>query len=151
MGMLPFKKKPIFNEDQQAKIVQAIRVAERLTSGEIRVYVENHCKYVDPMDRAREIFANLNMHETKNRNGVLLYLAMLDHQFAIFGDHGIHDKVGQTYWEHEANLLLNYLSQGKEIEGIASCIMEIGESLRVHFPYDNDSDVNELPDDIIFG
>ncbi|RAJ04310.1 TLP18.3/Psb32/MOLO-1 phosphatase superfamily protein [Chitinophaga skermanii] len=152
MGLFSLgKKKPLFNDQEQAHIVQAIRIAERLTSGEIRVYVESRCTYVDPIDRAKEVFAGLGMNQTKHRNGVLLYLALADHQFAIFGDEGIHTKVGQDFWHKEAHLLRTHFGAEQIIEGISACVKEIGESLQQHFPYDNEDDKNELPDDIVFG
>ncbi|WP_291914783.1 TPM domain-containing protein [Chitinophaga sp. CB10] len=150
MRIFPFKRKEIFSESEKNRLVQAIRVAERLTSGEIRLFVESHCQYVDPMDRAREAFLSLGMEKTKQRNGVLLYVAIKDRQFAILGDQGIHDKVGNDFWVKEANLLLKHFKDAQIIEGIEECIREIGESLRTHFPHEA-GDGNELPDDIVFG
>lgn len=148
--MFPFKKKELFTEDEKARIVQAIRQAERLTSGEVRLFVESRCTYVDPMDRAREAFLSLGMEKTKLRNGVLLYIAMRDHQFAILGDQGIHEKVGNDFWQQEALLLRNHFSGNRIVEGIEVCVKEIGESLYHYFPYES-GDQNELPDDIVFG
>lgn len=148
--MFPFKKKELFTEDEKTRIVQAIRHAERLTSGEIRLFVESRCKYVDPMDRAKEAFLSLGMEKTRLRNGVLLYLAMRDHQFAILGDQGIHEKVGNDFWQQEALLLKKYFSGNRIVEGIEVCVKEIGESLYHYFPYES-GDQNELPDDIVFG
>ncbi|MBV8254125.1 MAG: TPM domain-containing protein [Chitinophaga sp.] len=150
MRIFPFKRKEIFSESEKNRLVQAIRGAERLTSGEIRLFVESHCKYVDPMDRAREAFLSLGMEKTKQRNGVLVYVAIKDKQFAILGDQGIHDKVGDDFWVKEAHLLLKHFRDAHVIEGIEECIREIGESLRTHFPHEAD-DTNELPDDIVFG
>ncbi|MGN7821615.1 TPM domain-containing protein [Chitinophaga sp. 22536] len=150
MRLFPFsKKREIFSEADKNKLVQAIRVAERLTSGEIRLFVENHCSYVDPMDRARQAFVSLGMEKTKQRNGVLVYVALKDHQFAILGDQGIHDKVGNDFWQKEATLLKTHFQRNHIIEGIEECIREIGESLRIHFPHEA-GDANELPDDIVF-
>ncbi|NML35573.1 TPM domain-containing protein [Chitinophaga sp. G-6-1-13] len=150
MRLFPFsKKREIFSEADKNKLVQAIRVAERLTSGEIRLFVENHCSYVDPMDRARQAFVSLGMEKTKQRNGVLVYVALKDHQFAILGDQGIHDKVGNDFWQKEATLLKTHFQGNQIIEGIEECIREIGESLRTHFPHEA-GDANELPDDIVF-
>ncbi|WP_343305531.1 TPM domain-containing protein [Chitinophaga niabensis] len=150
MKLFSFKKKELFSEEEKNRVVNAIRHAERLTSGEIRLFVESRCEYVDPMDRAREAFVSLGMDKTKQRNGVLLYIAMLDHQFAILGDQGIHEKVGSDFWQREALLLKNHFSSNKIVEGIEVCVKEIGESLYHYFPYDS-GDQNELPDDIIFG
>ncbi|MBC9934070.1 TPM domain-containing protein [Chitinophaga qingshengii] len=150
MRLFPFtKKREIFSETDKNRLVQAIRVAERLTSGEIRLFVENRCSYVDPIDRAREAFTSLGMEKTKQRNGVLVYVALKDHQFAILGDQGIHDRVGNDFWQKEATLLRSHFQGNRIIEGIEECIREIGESLRTHFPHEA-GDANELPDDIVF-
>jgi uncharacterized membrane protein len=79
------------------EIVKNIRNAEQQTSGEVRIFVESRCRYVDPLDRAKEIFFQLGMDKTNQRNGTLLYVAVKDHQAAVFGDEGIHQKVGQKY------------------------------------------------------
>ncbi len=145
-----FKKKEFFTEPEKQEIVQSIRVAERLTSGEIRVYVESYCRFVDPMHRALEVFHELEMHKTKYKNAVLLYIALRDKQFAIYGDEGIHAKVGDNFWQRQAHHLKTHLREGKVVEGIAHCIREIGASLESFFPHEAD-DENELPDDIVFG
>jgi len=146
-----FKKKEFFTEDEKKQIVEAIRSTERRTSGEIRVFVESRCRYVDPLDRAAEIFFNLKMNETKDRNAVLLYIAMKDRQLAVFGDEGIHEKVGTGYWNKEVNLLINEFNTAHYGDGISQCVRDIGEALHQHFPFDNGTDKNELPDDIILG
>lgn len=140
----------MFSEAEKQRLVQAIRSAERLTSGEIRLFVENRCAYVDPIDRAKEAFLSLGMEKTKQRNAVLVYVALKDHQFAILGDQGIHEKVGNDFWKKEAYLLRSHFADQRILEGIETCIGEIGESLRHHFPYSSE-DANELSDDIIFG
>jgi uncharacterized membrane protein len=149
--MFSFKKKEFFTESENARLVQAIRDAERLTSGEIRLYVESKCKYVNPMDRAAEAFHSLKMSETSQRNAVIVYIALDDQQFAILGDEGIHQKVGIDFWQHEANLLISYFSKGEIVEGLEACIREIGNSLCEHFPHQGSKDQNELPDDIVYG
>ncbi len=146
-----FKKKSFFAEDEKKQIVEAIRNAERRTSGEIRVFIESRCRYVDPLERAAEIFFSLEMDETDDRNAVLLYIAMKDRQLAVFGDEGIHKKVGTDYWNKEVNLLINEFNTAHYGDGISQCVKDIGEALHQYFPFDNDTDKNELPDDIIFG
>ncbi|QHS62255.1 TPM domain-containing protein [Chitinophaga agri] len=150
MSIFPFKRKELLTEAEKQQLVQAIRDAERLTSGEIRLYVESHCKYVNPMERAKEIFLRLGMGNTKRRNGVILYIALKDRQFAILGDKGIHEKVGSAFWVKEAELLVSHFSRNELIAGIDTCIREIGESLCRYFPFEGD-DENELPDDIVIG
>lgn len=145
-----FKKKPFFNEAQSQEIIRSIKEAERMTSGEIRVFVEHHCRFVNAMDRAFEIFGKLQMHQTKHHNAVLLYLALKDRQFAILGDEGIHQKVGDDFWKQELADLKKYFRENRFVDGIANCVLEIGESLKQYFPYESDNE-DELPDDIVYG
>jgi len=146
-----FKRKPLFNDEQQKEMVSAIQDAERCTSGEVRVYVERHCRYVDPLDRAAEVFVGLEMEKTVARNGVLVYVALRDRQLAIFGDRGIHEKVGNEFWNRQVSNILSHFNKANYSGGIAAVVSEIGKALEHHFPYDPDTDKNELPDDIVFG
>ena len=154
MGILSiFKRKPpeFFSAEDKELIISAIRAAELRTSGEIRLFVESRCEYVDALDRAVELFHALHMHETKDRNGVLVYVAMKDHQLAIYGDEGIHSKVGSAFWNEEIRHMLKEFNQEHYAQGIATVVKEIGEVLVQHFPYNRDTDKNELSDDIVFG
>ena len=144
-------RKPLFNETQQQQIVAAIQAAEQRTSGEIRVYVESHCRYVNPIHRAAEIFAGLNMEKTAARNGVLVYVALKDRQLALFGDEGINRKVGSAFWNEQVRNILGHFNKADYAGGIARVVAEIGTALQTHFPYDKGTDKNELPDDIVFG
>ncbi|MDR3715977.1 MAG: TPM domain-containing protein [Puia sp.] len=146
-----FRRKPFFTEAENQQIVDAIRSAERQTSGEIRVYVESHCRFVDPLDRAAEVFTALKMEKTAARNAVLVYIALKDRQLALLGDKGIHEKVGNGFWNEKVRIMLSHFSRAGYAEGLARIVTEIGETLRAHFPYDKNTDENELPDDIVFG
>ena len=146
-----FKKKEFFSKEENDKIVAAIRNAEECTSGEVRVFVESKCKFIDPLDRALEIFAELKMQETKDRNAVLVYVAIKDKQLAIFGDSGIHAKTGEEYWRREVAKMISQFNKENYADGISNCITEIGHALQHYFPYDKETDKNELPDEIIFG
>lgn len=146
-----FRKKPFFNESEKQQIIEAVRAAEKRTSGEVRVFVESRCRYVDAIDRAVELFFRLEMNQTADRNAVLVYVALKDRQLAVFGDEGIHKKVGTEYWDREVKLLITNFNKENYAEGISKCVSEIGEALHYFFPYDNDTDKNELPDDIVFG
>ena len=150
--MWPFPaKKPFFSKEENEKIVLSIQDAERQTSGEIRLFVEGHCKYVDPLDRAAEIFANLQMEKTELRNGVLFYVAIKDKQLAIFADSGIHAAAGDKFWKETVRQILSVFSKESVVAGIIATIVKIGDALKSHFPYDKEVDKNELPDEIIFG
>jgi len=145
------KQKEFLSHDEKEVVLHAIREAEQKTSGEIRVYIENHCRYVDPIDRAAELFFGLRMDQTRDRNGVLVYIAVRDRQLAILGDEGIHQRVGKEFWAKEVHEMLVEFHADHYAAGLAKVITEIGEALHMHFPYDGKTDKNELPDDIVFG
>jgi uncharacterized membrane protein len=145
------RKKPFFSPEENERIVHAIQEAETQTSGEIRIFVEAHCKYVDALYRAAEIFGNLEMEKTELRNGVLFYIAMKDKQFAVFADSGIHNAAGKAYWETVVKEIVSLFSKESIVAGIIACIGKIGDALKTHFPYDKEVDKNELPDEIVFG
>ena len=105
------------SEEEKSIIVKAIQEAELNTSGEIRVHLENHCKK-DVLDRAAEVFATLKMHRTELRNGVLFYLAMKDHKFAILGDSGINQKVPEHFWEEIRDFMVGKFKENKFAEGL---------------------------------
>jgi len=144
------KKQSFFSTEDEERMVEAIRSAEQKTSGEIRLFVESHCKFLDPVDRAMEVFGELHMHQTKDRNGVLVYIAIKDHQLAIYGDKGIHERLGQDFWNAELEKILGEFGQQHYTEGIIKVIHDIGDALKFHFPFERD-DSNELRDDIVFG
>jgi len=146
-----FKRKEFFTEEERQSIVDAVRAAEQRTSGEVRVFVESRCRYVSAIDRAVEIFENLQMQRTEMRNATLVYVAMKDRQLAVFGDEGIHQKVGNEYWANEVVNMISAFNRDNIAEGIRQCVLNIGEALATHFPYDRTTDKNELPDDIVFG
>lgn len=152
MILFPWQKqREFFTAEEKKSIVDAIRYSEKRTSGEVRVFVESRCRYVDAIDRAAELFYRLEMERTDDRNAVIVYLAMKDRQLAVFGDENIHKKVGSEYWNTVVGKMLRDFDKENFANGIRQCVTEIGEALHLYFPYDNDTDKNELPDDIVFG
>ncbi|MGB4844164.1 MAG: TPM domain-containing protein [Ferruginibacter sp.] len=152
MGIFPFfKRREFFSAEDKAQIVEAIRLAEKETSGEVRVYVESKNAYVDAIDRAAEIFFKLKMEETDHRNAVLLYIAMDHHELALFADEGIYQQVGADYWNEEVKNMLAMFTKDNISNGIELCISHIGQTLKEKFPYIPTEDKNELPDEIVFG
>ena len=145
------KKKDFFSQEENQQLVDAIQKAEQQTSGEVRIFVESKCKYVDALDRAKEIFFSLKMNETELRNGTLIYVAVKDKQAAVFGDEGIHQKVGAQYWKDVVTKMLFQFRNQKLADGICQGIYDLGEALKFYFPYQSDTDKNELPDEIVFG
>ncbi len=147
-----FEKKPLLDRDTQQQIVACIVEAESKTSGEIRIFIESKCTYVDPMDRAKEIFASLAMDKTEARNAIIIYVALADRQFALFGDTVIYEKAGgPKFWEKAAEKLVGHLKNNEITDGLCNCIRELGSALAAHFPYDPAIKKNELPDEIVFG
>lgn len=138
-----------FTEEQESRIVQAIQAAEKRTSGEIRVRVEHKAKG-DAYKQAVRAFEKLGMTRTELRNGILFYLATDDHQFALIGDSGIHEKVGPDFWENVKSTVIDKFKSGDFVGGMVDGIHACGEALAEHFPYQKD-DVNELSDDISKG
>jgi uncharacterized membrane protein len=135
---------------EKEEIVNAIQEAERKTSGEIRVFIEKKCSYVDPLDRAVEVFGRLSMEKTVHHNAVLIYIAYKDRQMAVYGDRGIHEKLGNEFWSATITDILANFKNGNMFNGLKLGISSLGEALLHHFPYHNE-DKNELPDNIVFG
>ncbi len=132
------------------RVKEAIREAEKLTSGEIRVSVAPY--FWGPVRRVAErAFERLGMHNTKDRNGVLFFIVPARKAFVVLGDKGIHAKVGQEFWDSLAALLAEHFRKGEFTEGLVKAIIEAGAKLAEHFPFDRVADVNELPDDVDFG
>ncbi len=132
-------------EDEE-EIIQAIRAAEEDTSGEIRVHLE-YGLGKDPMERAWELFHELKMDNTRNANGVLLYVAVHDHKFAICGDRGICKVVPEGFWDSTRDVMQAHFREGRFKEGIIAGVRTAGKELKVHFPWHPD-DPNELTDEI---
>ncbi|HAG16537.1 MAG TPA: hypothetical protein DCG69_08445 [Bacteroidales bacterium] len=138
-----------FSKEEKQKIMQAIAEAEKATSGEVRVHVENKCDE-EALECASHAFATLKMHQTKQRNGVLFYLAVQSKKFAILGDVGINQKVPENFWDDIKVEMHSAFLKGDFAGGLTQGILRAGEQLKVHFPYQTD-DKNELSDEISFG
>ena len=143
------KAPELFSDEDRVLIKAMIGEAEKMTSGEIRVYIDDDCKE-DVMDKAAFVFAELDMHQTEQRNGVLIYLAVNDRKFAIIGDAGIHAKVGNDFWNRIKAEMGKMLSANRYRDALVFGIREAGVQLQQYLPYQRD-DKNELPDDIVFG
>ena len=130
-------------------VADAVSHAERGTAAEIRVHLDHHCAG-DTMARAIEVFEGLHMHETAERAGVLVYLAVEDHKVAVIGDTGIHQRVGQGYWDGLVARVIGHLREGHPREGLVGAVAELGAALSTHFPRRRD-DRNELSDRVSLG
>lgn len=143
------KVEDFLSKDEEAEIVEAIRLSEKNTSGEIRVHIEKESS-IDPVDRAVEVFDMLKMDNTKDRNGVLIYIAVKSKQFAIYGDKGINDKVADDFWNCTKDIMLNHFKNGNNKQALVDGIINAGEQLKEHFPYQDD-DTDELSNEISKG
>jgi len=132
--------------DEQA-IVEAIRQSEMRTSGEIRVHLEHHSATEDALMRAQELFHLLKMDNTKEENGVLIYVAVDDHKLAICGDTGINNVVPPDFWESTKDAMITQFTKGNFRDGLIAGVHAAGEKLAVFFPWKH-GDKNELPDEI---
>jgi uncharacterized membrane protein len=133
----------------QARVVAAIQEAERVTSGEIRVSVASFF-WGDVEKTAGKAFRRLGMEHTADRNGVLIFLVPSRRRFAVLGDAGIHEKVGQAFWEDVSACLSSHFRRGAFTEGLVEGIRMVGERLATHFPSAGEADRNELPEDVDF-
>ena len=143
------KASSFFTKEQQVNILDAIKEAEKETSGEIRVHIETRLSG-DVLDRASWIFKKIGMDRTKERNGVLFYLAIKNRKFAIIGDTGINARVPEGFWDKIKNVMESDFREKRFSDGLAKGILMAGDQLKEHFPHLPD-DVNELPDEISFG
>ena len=136
--------KSFFSKKEEREILDAIHTAEHWTSGEVHVHVRRQCKK-DPLTEAKEIFRRLGIHNTKERNGVLIFVAAQSRQFAIVGDSGIHDKVSQHFWDTTRDKMLEFFKKNEIKNGLVAGIKSAGERLQFYFPAKPDLP-NQLPD-----
>lgn len=132
--------------EEEHEIVNAITTAEKNTSGEIRVHIEKHSEK-PPLERAQEVFHILGMDATQARNGVLFYVGVEDHTFAIIGDEGIDKVVEDDFWDCTKDVVINRFKEKRFKDGLVEGILRAGERLKKFFPYSSD-DENELPNEI---
>ncbi|WP_367754949.1 TPM domain-containing protein [Flavobacterium sp. WC2421] len=143
------KVEDFLTQEEEQEIVEAIRVAEKNTSGEIRVHLEKTTE-LDPFDRALEVFNELKMDETQLKNGVLIYLAVKDKTFVICGDQGINEIVANDFWDSTKDIMVTHFKNGNFKQGLIDGILKAGEELKKHFPWSED-DTNELSNEISKG
>lgn len=134
---------------EEQEIIEAIRVAERETSGEIRVHIEQQCN-IDVYERTTDVFHLLKMDNTKQQNGVLIYVAVDNKAFVISGDQGINNVVGADFWNSTRDKISLHFKSGNFKQGLIEGIKEAGKVLSEHFPWKH-GDKNELDNSISKG
>lgn len=143
------KVEDFLTQEEENEIVEAICTAEKNTSGEIRVHIENSTT-LDAFDRAMEVFHLLNMDQTELKNGVLIYLAVEDRTFVICGDKGINDLVTPDFWDTTKDVMVSHFKKNQFKQGLIEGILRAGEQLKTYFPW-QEGDVNELSNEISKG
>ncbi|HNP33726.1 MAG TPA: TPM domain-containing protein [Flavobacterium sp.] len=143
------KVEDFLTSEEEQEIVAAIGTAEKNTSGEIRVHIEKE-NTIAPLDRAVEVFRHLKMENTKERNGVIIYVAVKSKHFAIYGDKGINEKVADDFWDSTKDVMASHFRNGDFKQGLIDGILKAGEQLKTHFPHQDD-DTNELSNEISIG
>ena len=146
MARHPRWLRSFMSESDLEAVAHAVVEAERQTSAEIRVHLDHRCRGA-AMPRAIEIFEALGMHATSAKNGVLIYVAVTDRKLAVIGDQGIHERVGEAYWQEIVASMLGHLRDARPRDGLIDAVRGVGEALRSHFPRGRD-DRNELSDDV---
>ena len=148
--MFALSRKKLKRRIDKEMVAQSIAAAEQQTSGEIRVSVAPFF-WGNVRKVADKAFVRLGMSATRERNGILFFIVPSRRRFAVIGDQGIHEKVGQDFWDKLVVAMAGDFKQGKFNEGLVRGISECGRLLAAHFPYQGEKDVNELSDDIDFG
>jgi uncharacterized membrane protein len=143
------KIEDFLTKEEEQEIVTAIGIAEKNTSGEIRVHIEKETS-IPTLERAVEVFHHLHMEQTQERNGVIIYVAVKSKQFAIYGDKGINEKVPTNFWDSTKDTIISHFKNGNFKHGLIDGILKAGEQLKTHFPY-QDADTNELSNEISKG
>ncbi|QXP72771.1 TPM domain-containing protein [Tenacibaculum sp. AHE15PA] len=144
------KVEDFLTKEEEQEIISAIKIAELNTSGEIRVHIEASSRKDDAFNRALEVFHSLNMNITKQQNAVLIYVAVEDHKFVIYGDQGINKVVPANFWNTTKNTMQNHFKEGNFKKGIVEGVLKAGEELKTHFPWQTD-DEDELSNEISKG
>lgn len=143
------KVEAFLTQEEEQEIIESIRIAEKNTSGEIRVHIEATIDK-DHSERALEVFHLLKMNNTKDENAVLIYVAVNDKKFVIYGDKGINEVVPKDFWDTTKDIMQNHFKKGNFKQGVVDGVLKAGEELKAHFPWQID-DENELSNEISKG
>jgi len=149
MARHPRWVRAFLSDDDLEAVARAVAEAERHTSAEIRVHGDHACQG-DALQQAIKVFGRLGMHRTAERNGVLVYISVTDRKLAIIGDKGIHERVGEVYWQGLVTAVRERLRQQQSRDGLIHAIAEVGRELGRHFPR-RPADNNELSNNVSVG
>lgn len=133
---------------QIGSLVEAIQSAEEHSTGEIRVHIDSNTEDRNAQT-AFEVFKELCMNKTADRNAVLFHVNFEKKYLTIIGDIGIHDKVHQSYWDHLHDYITTEFAKGNYYKALKSAILETGIELKKYFPVQGENP-NQLPNEITF-
>ena len=146
MARHPKWVRALLSDEDLDAVARAVAEAEGHTSAEVRVHLDHSCPG-DALPRAIKVFERLGMHKTGARHGVLVYISVTDRKLAVVGDKGIHERVGEAYWQGLVDAVLLRMRQQQSRDGLVHALTEVGRTLGRHFPRRPD-DNDELPDDV---
>ncbi len=129
------------------RIAEAVAVAELRTSAEVKVIITRYC-WSDIHQKAQTLFHKHGLHQTKDRNAVMILLVLVNREFLVYGDKGIHEKVDDGFWIEVRDAMQDRFRNGELVEGILAGVERVGEQLAAHFPR-AENDVNELSDEVV--
>lgn len=149
-GTMPRSTNPrkFLSEAEVAAVNSAIETAERYTSAEVKLVLARHC-WGDLRAKACRVFRELGLQPTERRDCVLVLLITTNREFLIYGDQGIHEHVGQCFWDDIRDAMLEAFREDRFGDGISKGIRLIGEKLSSHFPHRRD-DEDEISNEIVY-
>ena len=149
IGVLSSHKKSVYKLPEEAteRIAKAVSAAEQRTSAEIKVIVSRYC-WTDLREKAKSLFYKHQLHKTKDRNAVMILLVLVDREFLVYGDKGIHEKVDEDFWLKVCNVMREKFQAGNLVEGLCTGVECVSEQLATYFPRADD-DVNEVFDEVV--
>lgn len=115
----------------------------------LRIYlVPRRIRYKRAHLNAVQQFLARNVHNTKNRTGILLFVSLAEQYAEVVADAGINAKVSQDEWNAIVGTLIHHASRAEMADGFAMAIEQAGQLLAKHLPPGSIS-ANELDDHLI--
>ncbi|WP_354679650.1 TPM domain-containing protein [Cupriavidus plantarum] len=141
-----------FPPDAQHRLQLAVHAGEQHHRGEVRVAIEASLPMshawagVTPRQRARALFGALEVWNTEDHSGVLLYINLADHAVELLADRGIDARVSPAAWRQICDDLARGLAKNLSVDPVLDAIARIHALLIEHYPSDGGYNPNELDD-----
>ncbi|MFH0910465.1 MAG: TPM domain-containing protein [Planctomycetota bacterium] len=138
-----------FLSPEETRLVEAAtKAAEAETSAEIKLVIVRH-SWKDLLVKAEGVFQKLGLERTRDRNCVLILLVTTNREFLIYGDRGIHEKVGQNFWDDVRDVMAAAFRKDRFGDGLVEGIERMGRKLAQFFPRRED-DTDEIPNEAAY-